>query len=261
MNENTLAFAELQDHHLNMMIKLAFDQEDAEEIQQILDETDTIDLPLDDNVVKHAWLHAQAKMDAMDSAKHHAQYFSKLKRLAPRMIEVAACLILVVSIAMPIAIASSAEFRAKVMQLLISIDKEQQEAHFEFVENTAGAFSVPASWTGEYFISYLPKGMVENWHSAYIPAIEYCNEDDSVVSFSEHSDTTSIGVGIKNATTSYTNIHGNPAYVVDGYIQDSKTHMITIVWSNDEKWFTVECSNIEYAEALRIAKSVRKILK
>lgn len=46
----------------------------------------------------------------------------------------AALLILLLAAAMPIAVANSTEFRAKVMQLLVRIDQSRNEAHFSYVE-------------------------------------------------------------------------------------------------------------------------------
>lgn len=261
MSEKETVFSELQERHLDLMIKLAFDQEDAEEIQQILDEANTASIPQEDEMSKRAWIRAQAKMYDIDKTEQRAKRLAGVKQSIPRVLEVAACLIVVFSIAMPIAIASSAEFRARVMQLLVNIDTAQNEAHFEFVENTDASFTVPEGWTGDYFMSYIPNGMVESWHSERVTTIEYVDEAGSGLAFSEYLENSSVSVGTENATISYTDINGTNACVIDGYSQSSAAHMVTIVWSNDAKWFKIDCSNMKYTEALDVAKGVRKILK
>lgn len=261
MNKKATNFVDFPEYYLDMMIKLAFDQDDAEAVQQILEDTESKPIPQDEEVVEHAWLHAKAKLAAVKRAELYAKRLKGLKRSILLILEAVACLIIILSITLPIAIASSVEFRSKVMRLLIRIDNIQNEAHFEFSGDANISFSVPNGWNGDYFMSYIPDGMVEVWRSEYVSSIEYSDMDNRSFTFSEFSEASGSSVGTESATISYSDVNGVSACVIDGYSQIESSRIVTVVWSNDAKWFKLDCLNMEVTEALDIARSVRKIIK
>ncbi|MEG0865219.1 MAG: DUF4367 domain-containing protein, partial [Clostridia bacterium] len=217
-------FTELQDRHLDMMISLAFDQADAEAVQQLLDEPEPAMTLEDQALSKRIFAQAQAKLKEQEKLEKHGKHMLQWKRSLPRILEAAACFVLMLALAMPIAIASSAEFRAKVMQLLVDIDNVNNEAHFGFTENPSAAFDVPAGWTGEYFLSYIPQGMTESWRSNSLPTIEYSSEQNQTFSYSEYNEDARVMAGTENATISYADINGNTAYVIDGVSSGDAIH-------------------------------------
>ena len=73
-----------------------------------------------------------------------------------RLVLIGACVVLVIGIAAPIAIANIEAIRVRVMELLINIQDEYTE--ISMVENEEMAFDVPAAWRGEYYPSYIPDG-------------------------------------------------------------------------------------------------------
>ena len=112
--------AKALDLHLDMMIRLAFDVEDNAEVMRILNEPDPV-LSLEekafaDDVFAKA-LAASEKRVKLENRKRRAK---AVRKSLIRAAEAAACIILIIGIAMPIAIAHSPAFRAKVMQLIAS---------------------------------------------------------------------------------------------------------------------------------------------
>ena len=84
---------------------------------------------------------------------------ARLRRIVPRVVEIAACVVLAVAVATPFAIANVEFIRSAVMKLLIRIDWDDGVMQMNLVEDEGAAFNVPADWPGEYFPSYLPEGL------------------------------------------------------------------------------------------------------
>lgn len=252
---------EMQEQHLDLMIKLAFDLEDAEEVQRILNEPDP-DLSEEDEELANAIL-----VGVLDSTEQQRrkekrqQYFNIVRKIVPRFVEVAACLILVAAIATPVALANSVAFRAKVMQLLIEMDTENKEAYFRFVEDKTTTFWVPEGWPGAFYPSYIPNGYQVFEFDPYFASIEYRDVHNNQLFFLEHDEHTDMLTGIDNSTVSTVSINGHSGYIVDGTTSDGVTHTITLIWQNDTKWFSITGFGLAKDEAIAVATSVKEIIK
>ena len=119
-------YDEFQDEYLNTVIKLAIKYGDTIEAQADIDAEK--DVPTIDEARKNAvWAMAMEKYTMMKTAEKEERQPVPLRRPLSRMIHVAACLILVLGIAAPIAIANVEAIRVKVMELLIDIQKDHTE--------------------------------------------------------------------------------------------------------------------------------------
>lgn len=252
---------EMQEQHLDMMIKLAFDMEDAEEVQRILDEPDP-ELSAEDEAFTNAIFANVLDVSEQQSRKERRQrYAAKVRRIFPRLVEVAACLILAAAIATPVALASSATFRSKVMQLLLKMDNEKGEAYFSFVEDEAAEFWVPEGWQGSYYPSYIPKGYEVYDFDPFFTMIEYRNAEDDQLYFDEYDEDTDLLAGIEDSNVRAITINGHSGYIIDGVAIDGVKHAVTIIWQNDSKWFAITGFGISSYEAMTVATSVKQIIK
>ena len=133
------------------------------------------------------------------------------------------------------------------------------------VEDEGAAFNVPADWPGEYFPSYLPEGLEVTWRSTSVvnPCIEYTSESGmQVVSFDEASSNTTGVYGIEGAVISYMDINGQTAVVIETeHPENEADYYVGITWDNGEKWFSLNTSGVSKEETIKIARSVKKILK
>ena len=177
----------------------------------------------------------------------------------------AACVVLAVAVATPFAIANVEFIRSAVMKLLIRIDWDEGVMQMNLVEDEGAAFDVPADWPGEYFPSYLPEGLEVTWKS-YIPGypcIEYTSESgERVINFSEMGENSTQVNGIEGAVISYMDINGQTAVVIETeHPENEADYYVGIAWDNGEKWFSVDTSGIPKEETIKIARSVKKILK
>lgn len=251
----------MQEQHLDMMIKLAFDMEDAEEVQRILDEPDP-ELSVEDEAFTNAiFAKALDSSEKQCKKERYQRYAANVRRIFPRLAEVAACLILVASIAAPVALASSATFRAKVMQLLMEMDSEKGEAYFRFAEDETAEFWVPEGWMGTYYPAYVPQGFEIYDFDPFCTMIEYRNAEGDQIFYDEYDENTDLLAGTENSTLSAITINGHSGYMIDGVSIDGITLAVTIVWQNDSKWFSVTGFGISSNEAITVATSVKEIIK
>ena len=253
--------SELQEQHLDAMIGLAFDLDDAEDALRLSSEPDPVLTPQEEEQADEVLQSVLARLDAREKAARQQRRSGAMKRWIPRMIEVAACLALVFAIAMPVAIANSAEFRSRVLRLLFEVDEEQGGMYFHFTEDPDAAFEVPEGWHGEYFPSYFPDGFSYWNYNPMVLTVEYRGAGENQhIFFGEFSENTSGFSGTDGATISYIDIQGNTALLLEGYMDD-RIHVVSITWANDTKWFSVDAYDVDTKEAIAIARSVRKIVK
>lgn len=251
---------ELQEQHLNMMIKLAFDMEDAEEVQEILEESDPV-LTADEEMFANAiFMEAMNASEQQNKREKRQQYAAHIRKVIPRLVEIAACLILIAALATPVALASSAAFRAQVMQLLMELDNERGEAYFSLVEDENVEFWVPEGWRGTHYPCYIPEGFNVYDFDSFFTFIEYRNEQRGQLFFAEYTSGASLVTGTENANVSALTVNGSKGYLVEGTASDGVTHTVTLIWQSDAKWFCVTGYDIDTNEVLMVASSVKEIV-
>ena len=128
-------------------------------------------------------------------------------------------------------------------------------------ENPEATFAVPAAWNGQYYTSWVPEGLEMNWCSQFSSSVSYGDAAGRRFMFSENDDGSALGAGLETQSISHVDINGSTAYILSGHTNDSAVRMLTIVWSRDEKWFELSCSNLTVEESLKIARNVRKIIR
>ena len=170
----------------------------------------------------------------------------------PRMAQVAAVVIALVSLAGGVAIATSQAVRVQVMQLLLHVEEEYTE--LSLVEDEAASFDVPAEWQGSSFPAYIPEGMqlVQSIDGNYVL---YRGETDRAkkMSFSESDASTVTNIDTEDATVTTILIYDNTGYLAE------KEDRIILFWSDGQYYYILTMQNISSDEALRVAESVRKI--
>lgn len=251
--------SELQERYLDAMIGLAFDLDDTEEALRLSSEPDPALTPQEEEQADAILQRALAYLDEREKAARQQRRNSAMKRWIPRIIEVAACLALVLAIAMPVAVANSAAFRSRVLRLLFEADEEQGSMNFSFVEDPDASFEVPEDWTGNYFPSYFPGGFTYWGMNPYMQSVEYRDDEGNQIFFREFTEDTSGSAGTDNSEVTYIDLHGTTAQMIDG--DSLGIHTVTITWANDTNWFVVNTNDVNTEEALAVARSVREIVK
>ena len=259
--KNRDAFVHAQDEHLDIMIALAFDLDDAEAVQQ-LSETDDPPLTTDDESRADVLLSSAFSKAEQQQRQTRANGFrAVLRKVLPAALRAAACLLLILTVSFSVAFATSAVFRSKVLTLVVSVDEEQDWIfHVDFLEDLDSAFDVPQDWTGLYFPSALPDGYVISMTDSTPPRIIYQNPLGQNFCYAEYDEADSVTVSTENATTRFINIGGIVAHLVESESSDGSAHVTTITWTNDHRWFSLTGENMTLDTLIKIAASVKKII-
>lgn len=259
--KSNAAFTHVQDEHLDTMIALAFDLDEAEAIQQLVEEADP-SLSADDRANAAVLLStAFSKADKKRRKSRRERARIMLRKAIPSAFQVAACLLLLLTFSFSVAMASSAVFRSKVMMLLMEIDEENGLVYFDFAEDRDRSFEVPQEWTGDYFLSSIPSGYSISTIDSAPASITYRNRLGQTFQFSEYDATDHTVVSAEGATVRFINIGGRVAHLIENETEDGSAYVVSLTWANDRRWFSLTAENIELDTLLRIAGSVKKIIR
>lgn len=250
MSRNQSTHDEIRDQHLDTMIRLAFHYADALEAQEWMQEQGSAQPNVDEAHARATYDRFLDKLAKQESGEKKRERIVRLRRTIPKVIQIAACLVLALGIAAPLAVANVEAIRVKVMELLIHIQEDHTE--LEFVENADKAFYVPAGWNGSYYPSYIPEGFTLSERSNLYCDVTYVNAEGAKIYFSEYRQEDLVNINSEDATLSYTTINAQNAFVIE------RENLVIIAWASEDRFFVVE-AEIPKEEALRIAESVRKI--
>lgn len=241
----------IQDAHLDSLIRLAYAYQDAMEAEALSQESKR-PLSAEERARRAAgYARFQEDLRAENARARRERIARNWRKHARRIVQVAACIVLILGIATPIAIATVDSVRAKVLQFLIDVQSDHTE--LSLVEDEAAAFDVPEGWQGSYFPSRIPEGYCFHGMSRAGDYVEYANSDGDTISFDECTQDSFMDINSENAELSYEPVNGALAFVADG-----ETKIVT--WANDERYFVV-MSSLSKQQALEFAKNVRKIVK
>lgn len=249
-----------EEQYIDDLIRLVYKQDRLREEKEIIKRSEE-PITSEQKIIKDRIRERmQVELDKADQQKAKAKRKSKIFRILPKIMEIAACLILVAAIGTTVAIAKDASFRSAIMQLLINIDQEEGVADIRFEENTDESFEVPSDWRGEYYLSRIPDGFSISYIDSdpEMPAVEYSSQDGREIHFDENSYNTIATQGIEE--TDYTEIMINDRLALMISDDDPEDLFYRITWSNDEKWFMLETVHMTKEETLKLVKSVRKII-
>lgn len=249
MPKNVLNYDSIQDDHMDDLIRLAYKQADALETQEIL-ENDVRELtPDEEELCRRAYRSFLQKVDVQKREEKKQKDIRQWKKRASRFVSTAACLVLLLGIATPIAIAKVEFIRVKVLQLLIDVQEKYTE--LSLVEDENASFIVPAEWQGDYYISYIPDGCVLDRIDPDINQAVYYQKGKMVIEFDERSADAEMNVDSEDAKITYGTVKGDIALIIE------KADTL-IAWSNGEKYFIVR-TYLTKEETLKIAESLRRI--
>ena len=249
MNKKQTNFDEIQNEYLDTMIKLAIKHGDAMAAQT--DDEEGEDVPAIDEARKNAvWAMAMEKYAKMDAAEKKKHRIVKLHRFIPRMIHAAACLVLVMGIAAPLAVANVEAIRIKVMELLIHIQEDHTE--LQLVENEDEDFYVPANWQGSYYPSYIPEGFNLVEHGKFVCYVRYQEKGGKNIYYTEYNESDKVDINSENAALSYSQINGHDVFVIE------RDDMVIATWAVEDRYIVME-TELSKDEALNIIQNVRKI--
>ena len=210
-----------------------------------------------------AFARAMAKIDR----KAKQQKRRTVLHMLDRVVRVAACLIVAVGIAFPIALANSEAFREQILQLVLSINPETGMAHVGMKpakeERTANVprMDVPDGWEGLFFPTFLPDSLplvrCETTRGDQVHSEAYYADETRSLRFEEQDNLDGWNVRAADARVLTIYLHSVPGYLIDRQTED--THEVSIIWSEGRRMLRVTSIGLPADEAVLVAQSVKKI--
>ena len=176
-----------------------------------------------------AFARAMAKIDR----KAKRQKRRTVLHMLDRVVRVAACLIVAVGIAFPIALANSEAFREQILQLVLSINPETGMA------------------------DSLPLVRCETTRGDQVHSEAYYADETRSLRFEEQDNLDGWNVRAADARVLTIYLHSVPGYLIDRQTED--THEVSIIWAEGKRMLRVTSIGLPADEAVLVAQSVKKI--
>ena len=246
-----------QDALLDQLLRLAFEYGEEKEIEAMLAEEARALTEDEEARARKAYQSARQRIAAEEAGRKRDRRRKSVRRVLPRIVQVAACIVLILGITAPIAIANVPALRQKVVQMLVSIDAERGQADLRFIAESA--FDYPAGWRGSFFPSAIPEGFhLQSVDSLpnFFEAI-YTNEAGAELYFAEMTADAEITAGTGDGMLSYDEVNGSQAFIT----QSAAEPYARIIWSGQDRWFLLDSTALSADELLTIARSVKKTVE
>lgn len=201
-----------------------------------------------------------AKQDRINLAKIQTYYRKQrtkrfFRHTLPKIGQAAAIVIVVISLAGGVAIATSHTVRVRVMQMLVNI--EEQFTEIKLVEDEAALFDVPAEWGGDNYLSYIPDGLelLKVGGSGETHYAEYIDKHTKaiVLRFQEFSESAEGNIDTENALISKVIINGQNGYMAE------KNAMMNVFWSDGYRYFLLSSNGMGREKTIEIAIGIKAI--
>jgi len=250
MADNKINYDEIQEEYLDTIIRLAYKDAEDEEVQALLQEDDEAAATVPPEAKEAAFRLFLEKLEQEEKQASRQAHVVQWKRVLPRIVNVAACIILILGIAAPFAVAHVDAIRVRVMELLIDIQDDHTELSFK--EDEEKEFYVPAEWTGLCYPSYIPDGFVLTEMGKLNCYVVYKDENGRKINFSEYAEADSVSINSENAELSYPVINGMDVFLIERPLS------VIATWATEERFYVLTV-NVPKEEAIAIIEGVRRI--
>lgn len=247
----------MQDALLDQLLRLALAYGEEKEIDAIIAEGERPLTQEEEARAERVYQLARQRIAASEASQKRDKRQMAFRRALPRIIQVAACIVLILGITAPIAIATVPSLRARVVQMLVSIDAERGQADLRLVGDAA--FDFPAGWRGSFFPSAIPEEFTLQSVDSLPNFFEalYTNEAGAELYFAEMTADAEITAGTGDAILSYDEVNGSQAFIT----QSTAEPYVRIIWSGHDRWFLLDSTALSADELLSIARSVKQTVR
>ena len=234
----------LEEEYCDCLTGLALKLREMEETQALIAESERMEI--DAAQAEQAYALFMQKWQAQEKGRRRAARKAQIRRYVPKIAEIAACILLVVCIAAPLAVSNIESVRASVVRFLIQINDEYAE--IGIVEEGA-TIEVPDGWNGGYYLSYIPEGYQVEQVLLRGVGVLYLNEASKALTFHEGDEHLTINIDSEDKVVTYESVNGETALVLEDEVGTS------IVWSKGKDYFILQLDEPK-EEALKVARGV-----
>lgn len=244
---NQLNFDEIQERHLDTLICMAFQQMDALDAQEASRESG---LPPDAKEMEtHAYSRFLQKQREVESKRRCASRRARRKHRFSQAISIAACLVVLLGIAAPFAVAYVPGMRSRVLGLLLQFEAD----HVDVELQEESTFAIPSGWQGLYFPSYIPEGYALQRMGGRGETAEFVDTAGEIIFFGEYIEGASLAVDSEGAQQSSAEVNGSTALVLE-------KDYTSVLWNVEDRYFLVQ-ADASTELALEVARSVLRIVQ
>ncbi|MBE5789366.1 MAG: DUF4367 domain-containing protein [Clostridiales bacterium] len=251
-----------QDQHLDLLIRMAFQQIEEETTEQFVQTPDpalnTAEIDCADRAFNRA-VNASTEKNKADRKQKRKQNTYRSLRVA------AAVLIAVIGlalIALPIAFAVSPEFRDSVMKLFAQTDSEKGQAFYSFQAEDASwedepkDDSSPDFWYGERYPQYIPEGFTISSYDEILNQVIYTNASGDSIQYAEFNGQLNLDLLPPNAEITYSEVPGNESVLIED--TNNNVPKITMMMGHLTTWNQLICEGLSREDAQKIANSIEE---
>ena len=241
---------QLEDTRLRLAL-LEYQQQEDEARQAARDS-----LPPDSpEMAEESSFFARTQTNTLRLIKKHERLSLRraMPRRFPRVLTVAAAVLLLLALSLGTALAVSPALRVQVMRLLYQVTPEYTQV--SFVPDEAASFDVPAEWTGLYYPAYIPEGyeFYGVGGSSSMPKVLFNASEDRFLRFSEYSLEAESNINSEGYTVEEADINDTK-----GVLSWKDGHTI-LVWPVSDRFFILDITAAADT-AMEIARSVTRVI-
>ena len=239
---------QLEDDHLDAMLRLAFDYKEDVELQELIEKSKRELTPEEEAQAEAVYQLFEKKYEKEIAKEKSTRRHQRSQRFVGGFARVAACILLVLVLATPFAVANIGPVRERVLKILMSFE----DGHID-VEIGGGAKEddgIPEGWRGEYYPSYIPVGFEYSCLSEDGKSVEFLGVNNELIIFHEY------GEGdLPSFNSAESNVYYIPIAEAEAMVIEN-TDWCIIIWEKGDVMMAVTAqSSVE--EAQKIAESIK----
>ena len=158
----------------------------------------------------------------------------QLRHSLPKVVNIAAAVVLVFFLSLSTALAVSSTVRVRVMKLIMTIEDEYTA--FSLKEDEEASFDIPSEWLASYYPTYIPEGYELDSVLGTSDSSEasFKNEEGHVIGFYENSSYAKMHIDTEDAEVNVTLMQGKQVTVI------SKNGTTTFVWIEQNRYYVLQ---------------------
>lgn len=248
----------IEEKYLDGIIRLAFEEAEERETESIL--SSETEYPSCSEKLDSVFFSALDEALRQLKKEKRSGHMRRVRASLIKAVNMAGCVVLIVMLTVPAALALSPELRKWASGLFAYVDEQNERIIFSFDKGISAAAAVPEGWKGNWFPSYIPDQMFLEWIDCDTPLLEarYRSADGSaVMGFCEMNEDCVSMAGTENGTVEKIRINGADGWLVTG---NDAVLPVTVIFSyGNDCWFELDAFGLPAGEVIDVAESIRQV--
>jgi len=238
----------IEEQYLTSLFRLAFNKIEQENAAGLIEADLTGEFDENKNIDRLFQGADERIIRRIDRRFREIRIKDTFRRRLPKVVQIAAAVVLIAAIGGAAVIASSKSVRVSVLKFLIEVGTEYTK--LSLIEDDTAAFDVPMGWNGDYFLSFIPEAYSLTYIEDHYVVFE--DENDNVLTFSEYAEDSYTNIDTEGAEIEYVNVSGRLILL------SKKDGLVIATWSEHRRYFVLHTNN-STVNLLEIAANVKRI--